>query len=121
MGSVFDSLFAEGAPLLEEAFGTEASVVYTSASGTASSAVTAILGSIREARAANEAGSIIERTRTVKIRRTLLADVQKNGTLTIDSIDWNILSEPIRTPTWWEFEIVSGDYLEFRAQGLRQL
>jgi hypothetical protein len=121
MGSVFDSLFTEGAPLLDETFGEAATVVYTSPAGVSSGAITAILGAVRQQRITNETGSLLEQTRTIKIRRSLLATVQARGKITLGGADWGIVSEPIRTATYWELEIATADWLEFRSDNSRQL
>lgn len=122
MGSVFDSMFTEGAPLLDETFGEAATVVYTSPAGVASAAVTAILGAVRQQRITGQDGnSLLEQTRTIKIRRSLLETVLARGKITLDGAEWGIVSEPIRTNTYWELEIATADWLEFRADHSRQL
>lgn len=122
MGSVFDSLFTEGAPLLDETFGEAATVVYTSPAGTSSDAVAAIIGAIRQQRITTESGgSLLEKTRTIKIRRTLLATVQARGKITLEGSEWGIVSEPIRTNTYWQLEVATVDWLEVRSDRVRQI
>ncbi|MCA8972863.1 MAG: hypothetical protein KDC95_23970 [Planctomycetes bacterium] len=119
---MFDSLFGESAPLLDETFGEEATVVYTSPAGVSLDAVTAIVGAVRQQRmTSQEGGSLLEQTRTIKIRRELIDTIQARGKITLDGAEWGIVSEPIRTNTYWELEIATADWLEFRSDRTREL
>lgn len=114
-----DMMASEAAPLLDEIFGEAAIVSYTSASGTTTDDIDAILGAYHQSRENWNGQIYLEKTRTLKIKKADLAAIDLNGSFVIGGETYGIVSKPKETPTWWTLEIAQAGFMEFRSESLR--